>query len=289
MIKPNFHGPFSSDGQPLKRTIYLQDEMNYAEDRIDRKTKADLQESLKNFHRILQDEIKDDKILFETHVSIAQNLRDIGQNIPALFHYGVAWEMRPNNAFCAGDYAQMSEFCGFPELGILALLFFRSGAQPRILFDAKDNKYDNLSCGCGFQKCGSFAGMIPFFNECSLNDARSKQIEELLVNQLDGFWNDDVDDSEVHENSDVDSISMQRSLPPLIQLLLLKLLFSSIVGSGSVTLLTHVCDAIDHFGEKFKQSSRLNYQMLASGKKHKSHWAYYILIRAVVNGERYDS
>lgn len=79
--------------------------MNYAEDRIDRKTRVKLQKDLKQLYKHNHE---------NNHKNIAQNLRDMGQNISALFHYAFAWELQPENAICAGDYAQMAEFCGYP-------------------------------------------------------------------------------------------------------------------------------------------------------------------------------
>ena len=152
-------------------------------------------------------------------------------------------------------------------------------------------------CECGMKKCGSFAGIVPFpfFNdnfEVKGQSSRIGRITKLLKNHVTGFWEDDIDDDfcATFNDSNEGSSGVQpsrRQLPPLLQLLLLKLLYSSSIGGGPLLFLEYVCNAIPHFSQKFQQSSRLNYKMLASGKKHKSHWAYYILIRAVVVGERF--
>ena len=283
--------------------------MNYAEDRRDRKSKTELKQTIARNHDIItrshkawnENETKDDEnnklILIEAHRSSAQCLRDMGENLQAVFHYALAWKLTPEDAFGVGDYAQMVEMCGYPELGILALLLFRSGRLPDeyypIFTSSSLDEDAGRDCGCGLSGCGKMFGMIsPFMHimrQCKVDEGVSSEDENNLLFEIlcaiHEFWNDD-DDKDVRDNCSekIDFCIRRRPLPPLLQLLLLKLLYTSYLSGG--LFLTYACEALPFISAKFHQSTRLNYQSISSGKIHKSHWAYYILMYAVLVGER---
>ena len=63
------------------------------------------------------------------HELAGRALRDCGRCRHATYHYALAWMCHPTNYAGAGDYAQMSDFSGYSEVGILSLLYFRAGGQ----------------------------------------------------------------------------------------------------------------------------------------------------------------
>mmetsp|Transcript_16433 Transcript_16433/g.47188 ORF Transcript_16433/g.47188 Transcript_16433/m.47188 type:complete len:716 (+) Transcript_16433:62-2209(+) len=89
------------------------------------------------------------------------------------------------------------------------------------------------------------------------------------------FWEDALP---APTNSSEDAAG--REFPPLLQILLLKLLYASPVGGPFLQL---ACEAVPHLSVQMPLSSPLGQQM---ARDYKSHFAYYILIRAVVLGER---
>jgi hypothetical protein len=117
--------------------------MNYAEDRIDRRARhAEGKDLLwKDYIEALQSQ---GSTVCINHELLARTLRDIGWNSHALYHYGQAWceeaaaavaaaasddlssDSHDQSWKAAGDYAQMAELAGFPEVGVLALLVYRA-------------------------------------------------------------------------------------------------------------------------------------------------------------------
>ena len=71
-----------------------------------------------------------------------------------------------------------------------------------------------------------------------------------------------------------------RPLSPLLQLLLLKLLYVTPNGGPFLTI---SCRALPHLEHKFCVDKQLERNMRTN---YKSHWAYYILIKAMILGER---
>jgi len=71
-----------------------------------------------------------------------------------------------------------------------------------------------------------------------------------------------------------------RHLPPLLQILLLKLLYVSPKGGPFLYL---ACEAVPHISVFISRSANLS-QVMAD--RYKSHWAYFTFIRYVVLGER---
>ena len=91
------------------------------------------------------------------------------------------------------------------------------------------------------------------------------------------FWEDLPPTTLVPSN---EGNAIHRNFPPLLQILLLKLLYASPVGRPFLQL---ACEAVPHLALKMPLTSPLGQQM---ARDYKSHFAYYILIRAVVLGER---
>ena len=278
--------------------------MNYAEDRIDRANPKQLEERLRKAQNIIVQEYKDDcnsngnntcmntsttcteslKKVLEAHVTAANVLRDMGKNFQACFHYAVAWGYNKGNAFRVGDYAQMAEMCGYPELGIMAIYHYRCGGNPTLCTRYSSDDLGR-GCGCGLYACGQMTGLIvPFLNLLKKSNSFETEASRWFQTK---FWEDEIKDdaadSESDPNKTKDSFPI-RKLSPLLQLLLLKLLYC--YSGGSTTFLKLSCRSIPYFTNVFMTSTRLNYRMLASGKKHKSHWAYYVLIRAIIDGKK---
>ena len=90
------------------------------------------------------------------------------------------------------------------------------------------------------------------------------------------FW-EDLSPTAEHPN---DGSAIHRDFPPLLQILLLKLFYASPVGGPFLQL---ACEAVPHLALKMPLTSPLGQQM---ARDYKSHFAYYILIRAMVLGER---
>jgi hypothetical protein len=165
--------------------------MNYAEDRSDRRAR---QGSLfADYQSALDETLINNREAATGHTLLATVLRDAGLCRQALYHYGMAW-IFDNQA--VGDYAQMAEFSGFPEVGILALLHYRRRGPLLLPAAATKSTMDNSSscvqprsqdwltsvrkesfvveehCGCGSPDCGAH----PCFLPCPVQD-----LEPLLM------------------------------------------------------------------------------------------------------------
>jgi hypothetical protein len=232
----------------------------------------------------------------EGHELLGRTLRDVGWCRHAVFHYGMAWK---HSWYHVGDYAQMTELAGFPELGVLALLYYRTGRQfvaekEKPETPAHENGYGSAwlrqkpppegDCGCGDPECWktlcflSPADMHPivealhyYSQNCksrmadmpssgsvlaSLGKSKPFLISTEKVPELLQFWKTD-------ESND------PCTLEPVLQLLLVKLLY--------VTLPALAAEAVARL--EFEHPRTL-------ANDYKSHWAYFVLIRAVVLGER---
>jgi hypothetical protein len=119
--------------------------MNYAEDRLDRKARHSNEKTLQEAHEYLRKDEISEKV--KGHELAGKTLRDAGLSPQATFHYGMAWLMTccwndedvsksceedlrdvgGREGKAVGDYAQMVELAGFPEVGVLSLLFHRLG------------------------------------------------------------------------------------------------------------------------------------------------------------------
>ena len=306
--------------------------------------------------------------LRDAHELMGRALRDSGRNAHAVYHFGMAWRVSRHVLLLAGeddewkwrsvgDYAQMCELAGFPELGMLALLFHRAGGCPHdhcdddyrccdddADADATMRRRQASGCGCGVAGCGESPCYVAF-------PARSPVVEDVLEalalmdsssistaddgnfpaasdvlarmarimrrsGDVDGgggggcgrvgvggpvaemssflvergamqavpsnlrFW-EDKDRSDDDDADDDDRGGQQwRILPPVVQILLLKLLYSSPMSGPCLRL---ACLAVPHLAARFPPSSA---EGRALSRTYKSHWAYYVLVRSLVLGER---
>lgn len=321
--------------------------------------------------------------LRSAHELCGRSLRDRGLCRQASYHYGLAWSCDPTSSTGAGDYAQMADLAGYPEVGILSLLYFRVGGGEqldrtmpiRVELEAAlrrrrrrhgptargsttasstgnedsttctASSTDNEDhCGCHHPQCGSSpchvvlptSGNSPLLAEllsdldeiAQLDNAPSssgrtttataadileglsraaraeKQSRRNGRNNSNGRNSSNGNDNGNADGSTTSSSSRsttdqssflppldamppnlcfweeQASFPPLLQILLLKLLYASSAGGPFLRL---ACSAVPHLAVRMPPSSPLG-QRLA--RDNKSHLAYYVLIRAVVLGER---
>lgn len=262
--------------------------------------------------------------LREAHELAGRSLRDCGLCRHAAFHYAQAFRCSPESWVGAGDYAQMADLAGFPEIGAIFLLYYRAGGaidglalQSEATFENCVTSVDILTndpassdCGCGDARCGKaicesvlpstsdiYENIITSLQEldgesekpcgvtaASILEVLSK-VKKKKKNKVEGILK--VNALLESVGSDINVVlrfwedlpyDCERQFPPVLQALLLKLLFASPLGGPFLLL---ACRAIPHLAVRLPQSSY--FQM---GLDHKSHWAYYILIRAVVLGER---
>lgn len=96
--------------------------MNYAEDRLDRRARFAPGEKNALYQDYQHTLATDDQEL------LARILRDVGWNRHAVYHYARRWYQEPGSEQACGDLAQAAEFAGFAEVGVLALLAFKSRA-----------------------------------------------------------------------------------------------------------------------------------------------------------------
>lgn len=120
--------------------------MNYAEDRLDRRARHDVDALRNDFRqhlRMIHNNnnnsgrcntgttgrssrcSNDDRSSNNSHVELARILLSIGWNRHAVYHYAAAWMQDPTSCAAAADYAQMAELAGFAEVGLVALLVYR--------------------------------------------------------------------------------------------------------------------------------------------------------------------
>lgn len=174
------------------------------------------------------------------------------------------------------DYAQMADFSGYPEIGALSLLYFRAGGRLREVLRWNASRTDNGTvrnifvpnsdvdgnCGCGMPSCGyHLPCFVPFGTEDSMPIIKALTTRwESTTSEMLRFWSNEQNEE-----------SLFRPLSPLVQVLLLKLLYCSPIGGPFVRL---ACESVEHM--------RLNTRRM--DEKYKSHWAYYVLIRSLVEG-----
>jgi len=318
--------------------------MNYAEDRLDRRSRhagadssSPLEKDLNQAHKYLSADEQSMKTKYKGHELAGRTLRDAGLSPQATYHYAMAWisacslddedegdcifndEFELEREKAVGDYAQMAELAGFPEVAVITLLFHMNGGEFKMEGEEKEKWQHmgnvgnifaedgtdrfNLNCGCGLSECGASDCFIPSqihssslyrdilgdFNdlESHLNDSNRRE-ESLAADILDA-----VEKATRKKNpivmkpktpSDI-PLSLRfwsnksiRPLSHLLQILLLKILYSAPVGSSFLVL---ACEGIRHLSRSLPLSSKLGREMAQS---HKSHWAYYVLIHKVVLG-----
>jgi hypothetical protein len=277
--------------------------MNYAEDRLDRRARHPdgLQLLWKDYRQALA--AADQSLL-------AKTLRDSGWNRHALFHFGQAWIQNSDDWMAAADYAQMAELAGFPALGMIAIWVFRTGGtllDPAKKVTATNTFNDpswleqdeptNRDCGCGnYPSCGGTEFYVPFrddaieqvlscLEEClhAVEGSRDGQVSanSILQRQQESA-NSSLQYRVANKNPLMvvvprefafwqTSNSELRVVPPPLQLLLIKLLYATLPVLAAVSVAHVSYDAPTA-------------QLLATD--YKSHWAYYVLIRSLVLGER---
>lgn len=94
------------------------------------------------------------------------------------------------------------------------------------------------------------------------------------------FWDDDDDNQRGAAEGQLAELRRRRPLPPVIKLLLLKLLYASPVSGASLRL---ACASVPYLAARFPLASPEG-RALARG--YKSHWAYYVFVFSLVLGER---
>lgn len=252
--------------------------MNYATDRRDRRARQS--NLIDDFHQALAT---------QNHRETANILRDVGWNHHALFHY--------NRGNCINDYAQMLELSGYPVSAMIVLLQYRTnerddkmdlfvennGATVLVPATALADDWlqqpyhlmQNRHCGCGQSRCGK-PPCIQLRPDSILYSALRTYLTDLrcrkpppaaeivrfttpdpcpLPNALQ-FWND--------------TPPFQR-FSPLLCLLTIKILY--------LVIPVLAMDALPYLN-----FTPLQQQEFANNQK--SHWAYYIFIRAIAFGQR---
>ena len=275
--------------------------MNYAVDRLDRRTRhpRGVNGLFQDYQQGLQEQDQE---------LVARTLRDVGWNRHAVYHAAQRWMLHPESSDAAGDYAQLADLNGFPEIGMLALFTFRSkGAlKDPMNYTETNGHYTNTvnihkmdekwllqpcpqgHCGCGDPQCGVNVCFVPMLDMTvilsSLDDflsevrnhhdfvSDSRQIHNALqkgqcfpsdwIPDVLRFWDESLSNDE----------PSFRRMPTVLQFLLVKLLYITIPLLG-------VESAIRVDTEQAKSLSA----------SHKSHHAYFILIRALILGKRIKS
>jgi hypothetical protein len=325
--------------------------MNYAEDRLDRRARADeagatvaeeITTDLEKAHEVFKihgtftvaastDNVDSFLQLIDAHELAGRTLRDCGQIRQSVFHFGMAWKFchwqchidnineTSNEWKAVGDYAQICEIGGFPEIGILALLYYRcrGSLDPCNAIVEESYQAESTGCGCGMAMCGKSPCFIAFPSESALLDEILDAFEELeraasetpfescfsahdILGQL-ALISRSKSSLEMHFqdmhnflktkmtipqpilqfwDNQIEPSSIYRKLPTVDMLLLLKLLFSSPFG-GPVLKLS--CMSIPYLSTLLPPSSKEGKRM---AKEYKSHNAYLVFIRSLVLGER---
>ena len=295
--------------------------MNYAEDRLDRRSRrtsaqgahddlaVDLQRADDTFKRhrgtVVTPTVSAE--LRGAHELSAKALRDGGANAEATFHFGMAWKFATQGEdewAAAGDYAQMCELAGYPEIGALALLFKHAGG---CLADAESDLQADPSIACyiafppldsvidevldsfqlfsdQIQTMGILSEASDVLGQLALMSRKGQKGDTGEQLKCMGHFIVRKDQSPVEVpcalqfwKSDGNS---SREMPPVIQLLLLKLLFSSPFGGPFLEL---ACLSMAFLPLHFLTAGSVGRRM---ARDYKSHWAYYVFIRYLVLGEK---
>lgn len=296
--------------------------MNYAEDRLDRRSRRT---SVRNVHGDIAVDLQRAEDTFErlrgtstptvsaelrsAHELAGKALRDKGANAEATRHFGLAWKFAREGEdewAAVGDYAQMCELAGYPEIGALALLFCHSGGRLAGLADAESDLQADPTIACyiafppmntvinkildSFESfsdqiqtigilttASDVLGALSISHKGQKGDAgdQLKRMRDFIMRQDQSpvevpcvlqFWDGEGNSS--------------RSMPPVIQLLLLKLLFSSPFGGPFLEL---ACLSMAFLPLHFPTAGPVGRMM---ARNYKSHWAYYVFIRYLILGEK---
>ena len=239
-----------------KRRVFR---MNYADDRRDRRARYGDDDGLR------QD--------FVHRRALA--LRDVGWTVHALFH------AQPRLDWTSvGDYAQLAELAGFPELGVLALYAFAWKVPWRCpeetACDSVPEDWTRIpeqDCGCGQGGCGDLRRAIPFAMDDRLTQklrgycpppdrASAQQILRLWAQNESVEWNAQLEPC----------LAIWRDMPPVLQLLTIKLLYLTFPYLAAEAVL------------ELHHTMRSHEATMA--RDYKSHWAYFVLIEAMLLGQR---
>ena len=174
------------------------------------------------------------------------------------------------------------------------------------IFRVENQHRYTTNCGCGMKQCGASPCFIPdqmLSSQLYQDIMKSFQSLEVYLQNpsRETCLAENLLDSVEKATKKKDPIKIQppspshiplqlqfwqadennnNQLSPLLQILLLKILYSSPIGSCFLYL---AVESIRHLALSLPISSLLGRSMAQS---HKSHWAYYILIYNVVLGER---
>ena len=334
--------------------------MNYAEDRLDRKARADragaavvtdeITTDLETAHDVFKihghnavtgastDNVDNFLQLIDAHELAGRTLRDCGQIRQSVFHFGMAWKMchwlgkqqQHRNDNCnetkhewkaVGDYAQIAEIAGFPEIGILALLYYRcqGSLDPNITKDEDNRNHQagSTSCGCSMAHCGASPCFIAFPSESTMLEEMFNAFEELERNAATSTFESCLSAHdilgqlalisrsksplEMHFQEMHNFLANKRTIAqpilqfwenemesssmyqklPTVNMLLLLKLLFSSPVGGSFLKLA--CISIPYLSTLLPSSSKEGKSM---AKEYKSHNAYFVFIRYLVLGER---
>ena len=312
--------------------------MNYAEDRLDRKSRNSDQIFLEAHKHIKYDDIS---IQAKGHALAGRSMRDEGLMPQATFHYGMAWtltccvdknderegdegesenvvdiDIGSKSAKAAGDFAQVLELAGFPEVAVVFLLFHSLGGslfsheQKQEVFSSRDgttyagtrtegkNRSSDYGLGYGKRPC-----FIPIQMTTSVLFQEIFNAFQSLENYLQNPSREEFYAADLLER--VSKATQKKNplrirpevpshIPPqlqfwkneirsfgnLLQILLAKIMYSSPIGSSFLYL---ACESIRHLSVQLPLSSPQGRRM---ARTHKSHWAYYTLMYKVILGER---
>ena len=308
----------------LLRTAFarpnLGDDMNYAEDRLDRRARHGDNNNETSSSLLWKDYT--DALRDSNHSLLAKTLRDVGWNRQALFHFALAWRLAPASWQASADYCQMADLAGFAEVALVAALVYRTVGALKPVDDASATRgiiIDGCSgrrvlatdwqsllssepppikdCGCGHPDCDASLFAVPF--EATALDQVMELLQQYMMRQKARFEEESSTDEKVDtantirrklaigEDPAISSLSeipdplqfwtdstsdgkVLRPLPVVFQLLLIKLLY--------LILPSLAAEAVVH--------ARFEAVAVEMATDYKSHWAYYVLIRAVVLGER---
>ncbi|KAL9185161.1 hypothetical protein ACHAXT_002938 [Thalassiosira profunda] len=311
--------------------------MNYAEDRLDRRARE-----AGSTHDRLASDLGRAREAFEPPTSWRGGpCGTEGRNREATFHFGMAWRLChwleenadgqqlqrtegkdevENEWRACGDYAQMCELAGFPEVGILALLFYRADGKLEMEAMVCKDRVDQgmrCGCGCGYTECGASHCFVAFPSHSPVVGDILQALDALAVSpggsfptasdilaHLASLTRKAVEDPvrAMHaflserqvmggvpsilrywENADAGTdaaLNQRRTLPPVILLLLLKVLFASPIAGPFLQL---ACISLPYLAARFPTASA---EGRGLARDYKSHWAYYVFVRALVLGER---
>jgi len=290
--------------------------MNYAEDRRDRRARHGTDGLWNDYKNALD---------AQNHVLLGQTLRDVGWNRRALFHYAQALlgctharregELDTELPNRVGDYAQMAELAGYPELGILAIAAYRGSfsettvdrqgaAIDRNGWNGKDRQTwlsqheAGLSshCGCGDTQCGYASYTIIQWKKTAL-DLFLVDLKDFLEEQQQCIDNNTI---ALTAHGILAKQAKQQELPEMITLPQIFAFWTdscdTVVDEKSrsyrplpttlqllwTKLLYSVCPSLALYAV-IHLPLRDNTTFCAA---YKSHWAYQVFLRALVLGER---